>query len=120
LAYRSLLALPCIIYVCATVQTCSHDFGDGGHPLIDRVIAGDAAGVKVLLDQGNDPNDTNMLDRHRRALQYAAASGRVDIAEMLIRHGADVNAMDNHNGTALTWTHDSTMVALLKRYGARY
>ncbi len=53
--------------------------------------------LKILLEAGADPN---LLDGpvRLRALDYAAMQGRAAVAEILLSHGAKVNASDNLYG----------------------
>jgi ankyrin repeat protein len=58
--------------------------------------------VKELLDAGADPNIEKVTGVS--ALMLCANLGVVDAVEALIKHGAYVNASDNHeNQTALMW-----------------
>jgi len=58
----------------------------------------DAAQVKTLLAGGADPNEPQSDERGLRPLQEAIFAlcdgGEVDVLQVLIEHGADVNAWD--------------------------
>jgi len=58
--------------------------------------------VRQLLDQGADVDV-----RHRTflgtPLQYAASTGGLDVAELLIKRGATVDATDSNGRTPLMW-----------------
>lgn len=50
---------------------------------------------EVLLKRGMDPN---ARDKHGQTLLYSAlARGHLESAQVLLEHGADVNALDNNN-----------------------
>ena len=61
--------------------------------------------VKLLLDKGCDPNVGNQCEnfgyKGETALGEAASWGRLEVAEMLIKHGANVNAMAERDITPL-------------------
>ena len=60
---------------------------------------GDIKGVKLLLEQGANPNAMNA----NGALPLLLASGKsLALVEMLVEHGADVNAKNGHGLTPLT------------------
>ena len=66
----------------------------GSHATIDRlgreIIRGDIAPVRDYLAAGGDANARNA--RGATLLHYAASADRLDLAEMLLDHRADVNA----------------------------
>ena len=55
--------------------------------------------VKVLLQNGADVNDVDVLEW--TALHCAAKKGHVGVVKVLIQNGADVNAVDEEKSTAL-------------------
>jgi len=55
-----------------------------------QVIAGDLESVRTILDHGANPNKR----LRRTALHWAVIYSRLDIAELLLERGADVNARD--------------------------
>ena len=71
----------------------------GRTPLLSLVSGAveSTAALKILLEAGADPN---LLDGPVRshALDYAARQGRADVSEILLSHGAKVNASDNQHG----------------------
>jgi ankyrin repeat protein len=82
--------------------------------------------VALLLHLGLDPNEpveeTDGAIVAGAPLWFASMCGRYDIAELLIAHGADVNAVLNGNGDAMCCaetTGDEPMQTLLRRHGAR-
>jgi ankyrin repeat protein len=58
-------------------------------PLYEAAERGDMQGVRKLLDQGVDINETSV--EYGTALSAAAAYGRVDIMKYLLDRGADIN-----------------------------
>ncbi|KAF5859814.1 hypothetical protein ETB97_002423 [Aspergillus alliaceus] len=71
--------------------------------------------VKYLLEQGADPNRNPMGDRHP-ALSLAVLDNQIEMAEMLIQHGARVNGMGALGMAAKH--HRFNMMELLFRHGA--
>ena len=75
--------------------------------LIDAVITGSINTVRELIDKGADVNSTVYRSSHRRkgflrkALHEAASSNRYEIAELLLKAGADVDAKDYWKATPL-------------------
>lgn len=60
-----------------------------GQDLIEAVERGDAAKVSRLLDEGADANAKDVIHRGT-PLQAASWAGRLDIMELLVRSGADI------------------------------
>jgi ankyrin repeat protein len=82
--------------------------------------------VSLLLDLGLDPNEPAPHGEGETAagapLWFASMCGRLEIAELLMTRGANVNAVNNGNADALYCaerTGDQPMQALLLKYGAR-
>lgn len=65
--------------------------------LINHVKNQDIAGIDAALAAGANVNYKD--SEGRAALHYAAASGRVDILDILINGGADVNINDANGMT---------------------
>ncbi len=63
--------------------------GSGEEPLLRAVWDGDRDVLIRLLEEGADANTAD--DADRKALQYAAHKRNIDMAEILIGAGADVN-----------------------------
>lgn len=80
--------------------------------------------VSLLLDLGFDPDERAMPTEDGGEswgfpLWFAATCGRHDIAELLIAHGADVNAIYYASGSPLCYASDKKMEALLVEHGAQ-
>src|SRR5437016_567600 len=67
-------------------------FAFGAENLSDAVTNGDKAAVRVLLQQGAGVNAT--MPDGTTALHWAVRSEDLEIADMLIRAGADVKVAD--------------------------
>lgn len=77
--------------------------------------------VALLLDLGLDPDEAVFNESWGMPLWFAALCGRHEIAELLLRRGADVNAIVFASGDALGnayETRDEEMKALLRKHGA--
>jgi hypothetical protein len=70
------------------------------------VETGDRAGTHLLLSQGCHPDETHKL---WTPLMKAAEEGHVDIALMLLGHGADVNAKNTKGRDALSFAAAPSM-----------
>src|SRR5688572_19024731 len=88
-------------------------------PLVTAAKSGDASAVRRLLQQrvdvdGSEPDGT-------AALHWAVHGERVDIADLLIRAGAKVNAANRYGATPL-WlaavSGNAAMLQLLLEAGA--
>ncbi len=81
--------------------------------------SGEAEKVEEAIRNGVSPN-TRRNDLDTTALYYAAAYGHADVAEILLKHGADVNAED-WGITALhgaAYEGHADVVEVLLKYGA--
>lgn len=94
-----------------------HDAG----PLHFAARIGDLNALQALLREGEF--SVNSLDRERyTALHWAAKRGKLEAARILIRAGADLNAVNPQGNTPLILAAEeghSTLVALLLELGAR-
>ena len=66
--------------------------------LVSAAQKGDLAGVRQSLQQGAKPDAT---DRGATALWWACQEGHIDVAKLLVRHGANVNFFDEHGFSPL-------------------
>eukprot|EP00752_Nemacystus_decipiens_P008810 g7862.t1 len=71
------------------------------HPLLQAVQAGRIAELKNLLGAGTDVNSIRSPFDGSSALHYAAMHGRSRIAQMLLKHKADKEALDHAGETPL-------------------
>jgi ankyrin repeat protein len=83
-----------LVAACVLVAAC-----DKNTPLMDKVVAGDKAGVSALIAKGADVNARNNYGW--TALSHAARAGNAELVKLLLAHGADVNARDQSGWTAL-------------------
>ena len=87
-------ALTLAIWAAAVSASCSPQFN-----LATDAANGDLAAVQRDLANKVDPN-SKAAGEH--ALSYAAGNGHLDVVQVLLRAGADVNAKDDNDGyTAL-------------------
>lgn len=88
-----------------------------GPALLTAASFGPPDMVRLLLDQGADPN---MEDEHGfRALYYASKEGSAETVRMLIEAGADIEAKENNYGAtalmvAARWKRLEVVEMLLK------
>jgi hypothetical protein len=81
---------------------------------------GDLAALKTLAEKQTDVDSRDTAGR--TALMLATLHGQADAVITLLDHGADPNAADANGTTPLqaaTAGDDPTIVAVLRRYGAR-
>jgi len=78
--------------------------GHGQTPLIVAAEMNEPKVAKVLLGAGAD---VSFLTPHGRAIHIAARDGSMELIELLLAHGADVNARDRNGWTPLMWTRDN-------------
>ncbi len=94
------------------------DVNDRGYtPLHDAVIRGDLERISALLNSGADVNATIRSAENFSSewgatpLHLAARDGRRDIADTLLRAGANARAADARGATALHWGCGSSEIA---------
>jgi ankyrin repeat protein len=83
--------------------------------------------LQLLLNLGFDPDERTRIGEDDEAtvswgmaLQHCASAGKYEMAEMLLRHGADPNALICASGDPVFSAYaqkDWKMLALLERYG---
>ena len=87
--------------------------------LIEAVMYGNYDDAQELLDQGYDPDVMCENETHTVPLLFIAIEDDdLDMVELLVDNGADVNAMDEDGNTALMvslQTHNLKMVSFLLR-----
>lgn len=95
----------------------AHDFALLWYPIIGR---GDVSLMDELLRRGAQVERQHFLGT--TALHYAARSGRIEMAELLIQHGADVNRVGRKFGGAEAAPLDfaeGKMAQFLRDHGAK-
>lgn len=101
------LALSLLLATSAVAQD------DPGDALRRAASAGDVAKVKELLAAGVDVNAANSYGG--TALAFACDKGRAEVVNLLLEHGADVNAKDRFYGaTPLTWAVEKGHVEIVR------
>ncbi|MBY0495755.1 MAG: ankyrin repeat domain-containing protein [Cyanobacteria bacterium] len=63
----------------------------GATALMQAAHSGNADSVRILLENGADPNVKETANG-QTALMFAAASDRIDVVKLLLARGADINA----------------------------
>jgi len=99
----------------ATLQTCLAIFllmaGTGcGSSIHDRVAQGDLTGVKAMLDRHPEWVQCT-TDRGKTPLHYAVSNGRMGCMNVLLEHGADLDACDH---TGMTPLHVAAMLGRVR------
>ncbi len=80
-------------------QTNSPETNTMDKDLVNAIISGDLQAIQKLLCAG-----VNVKDKYKRTpLMWAIYAGQIDIANALIKAGADVNAKDVFERTPLMW-----------------
>ena len=98
-------------------------FGNKDKKLIKAVDKGNYEKVKELLKMGANANTRDLLRDNCTPLMIAASSGLDKIAEILIEFGADIDAVSDHNYTALISAvikNKYVIVKLLLKSGANF
>jgi ankyrin repeat protein len=126
--FQKLLLFVIIIQVCSFSALAQKWFQIGEHmcdartvrekPLLDAIKKGDELLVEKLLQKGGNPNLTD--DCGIPIIDYAADMIRPDLIKILIKSGANVNAIDDHphNKPPLLWLIDNFSIQLLLSEGA--
>ena len=90
------------------------DVQEKAEKLFDAVLAGDTSKVQVLLKQGVDVKSST------KALGLSAANGHIEISEVLLNAGADINSQTEEGLTPLiaaAYNH-TVILEMLLRNGA--
>lgn len=83
---------------------------------INAVKEGNMVLVRRLLDLGADPNRAYRKDFEKRnALMLASAGGHLEIVDLLLAAGANVDARDKYLNTALIWASLKGHLPVVKR-----
>jgi len=75
--------------------------------LIQAAKAGDVAKIEALLAGNPELVKAKGPGLGATALHWAAIYGRREAVAVLLRHGSDVNATEDHNGTTMHWAAHS-------------
>jgi len=92
-------------------------------PLMEACIKNDIEAVRDLLESGENPNAKNI--NGTTPLMYAKSTavrnGDLTILELLAEHGADINARDNFDKTALMYLEEYSelVISWLKSRGGK-
>ncbi|XP_077283110.1 uncharacterized protein LOC143909084 [Arctopsyche grandis] len=92
---------------------------DGKSPLHSAVIGGNISAVKFFIEKGIEPNITDINHRsplHDVVLIEDSFTSNIDIeiAKLLIQHGANINAADKSGCTPLHFAADANKYKLTK------
>ena len=71
----------------------------------------------MLLEHGANVNGEE--GEHIPPIEYAARRRYPEIVQILLEHGADVNAVNDDGKTVLDLTEDEKIIAILKAAGAK-
>ena len=123
---ESPLYIACSIGVTALVQRmlkCGSKVNtskDQKSPLIAACKNKHLAVVQLLLNEGADPNvPEEMADACSFALHFAAAGHNIELVNLLLKHGANVNVTDASHNTALHHVTKRWFSNALDRSGGR-
>jgi ankyrin repeat protein len=72
-------------------------------PLWKLCKAGDVTAARAAIDGGQEFNTVRDSKGSRTGLIWAACRGHVEVVDLLLEKGDDVNAMDEDGQTALYW-----------------
>ena len=101
----------------ATVDV--RDTATGGTPLFGAVQGQNIDCVTHLLEAGADANSVVRLGNKTRTLLHIAAHFKsAEVVDLLIRHGANPNALDEKGGRPAGWAAQSGSVDILKQLKA--
>lgn len=86
-------------------------------PLMFAVNGGQLEATKVLLAKGANPDLPNMFGSF--AIMNAAQNGSQPLCELLLAHGADINARPAEGQTTLDWVRGEPIAEYLQSKGAK-
>ena len=90
-----------------------YDFDEEGVTIFDMAVTYDNMDmVQYMIEQGMDVNHTNRKSRFT-PLMAAACYGRVEIAKLLIKHGADKNAVDSKGISVIDFARKTNKKSIL-------
>lgn len=91
---------------------------EGLKPLQRAAEDGELEVVRLLLDLGACVDENNANGSGQTALMVAARMGHQDVAELLVKAGADVDAVDRYGRTPLDLSSTEGFTRLLRDHGA--
>jgi uncharacterized protein len=112
LALLSLVALPSAR---ADISTALNPFSAYTNNIARAAGANDVGKVRALLASGNSANQTEE-DTQRTGLHTAAINGNLQIAAILIKAGARIDARDNLGNTPLIYAADHDHLDMAKLF----
>lgn len=83
----------------------------GTTPLISATRTGSLELVQLLLKAGASKSINHINNYHNHALHYAVAAERIDIIELLLSYGADINLKNQKGYTPLELAVNNQLVA---------
>ena len=94
---------------------------DEGEPLVFMAVKyGSVRAVQLLLERGADPNDTDKEGHPPLSQCETFASDWQAKAELLLRHGANINALRYPDGPPLVDSYSADFTAFLLKKGANF
>ncbi len=75
----------------------------GMTPLHVAAAVDNQEAAALLIDSGVDPVQRNMKDRGKTALHYAAINGSLQVCDLLLSRGVDVDIRCSVKATPLSW-----------------
>jgi ankyrin repeat protein len=109
----ALLALAAAAPAHADISSALNPFGNYYNNIARAAEANDVAKVRALLSSGNSVNETE-ADSQRTGLHTAAINGNLQIAAILIKAGARIDARDNLGNTPLIYAADHGHIEMAK------
>ena len=79
--------------------------------------SGDVAGIQRLIDQNYDLNRVD--ERGWSVIHCATITNQVDIINLLVTHGVDINTLNNDGRSAIYFAGTKETFELLRSLGAR-
>lgn len=120
--FRSILVLALALAPLIAAGDARAQFGTGGimqlpdTEFLEFVKQGKTEEVNRALIRGQSPNTSDSSGR--TAMMYAAATGNVEIIEMLAKNKANVRLKDKQGNSALSWAatsgHEEAVDALVQ------
>jgi len=111
---KKVLFLIILVFLCKFLMASDE-------PIVEAAKSGDLQTVKTIL--AKDPSKLNATDESKyTALHWACMRAHWDVAEFLIKKGADLNVVGGDGGTQINWAvhHDNVeIIKLMVEKGAK-